>query len=205
MKNNEPLRIVVAETSLIIRSGVVSLLRHLPGVNIHPIEAVSMEALQECIRTQRTDILIVSPTFGGWFNPVAIKTPPATPNLKCIALLCSVVESALLKEYDETISIYETTETMLEKLNRLQHIPLEEEEPPAEVGSLSQREKEIIVCVVKGMTNKAIAEKLFLSIHTIITHRRNIARKLQIHSPAGLTIYAIVNKLVELQDIESKL
>ena len=52
------------------------------------------------------------------------------------------------------------------------------------------------------MTNKAIADKLYLSIHTVITHRRNIARKLQIHSPAGLTIYAIVNKLVELSDIK---
>ena len=51
------------------------------------------------------------------------------------------------------------------------------------------------------MTNKAIADKLYLSIHTVITHRRNIAAKLQIHSAAGLTIYAIVNKLVDLSDI----
>ncbi|MDR0895714.1 MAG: LuxR C-terminal-related transcriptional regulator [Prevotellaceae bacterium] len=75
-------------------------------------------------------------------------------------------------------------------------------EMEAEPEMLSQREKEIITCVVKGMTNKAIADKLFLSVHTVMTHRRNIARKLQIHSPAGLTIYAIVNKLVELQDIK---
>ena len=68
--------------------------------------------------------------------------------------------------------------------------------------TLSQREKEIVVCVVKGMTNKEIAEKLFLSIHTVITHRRNISKKLQIHSAAGLTIYAIVNKLVELSDVK---
>ena len=55
------------------------------------------------------------------------------------------------------------------------------------------------------MTNKEIADALYLSAHTVITHRRNIARKLQIHSPAGLTIYAIVNKLVELQDIKKYL
>ena len=66
---------------------------------------------------------------------------------------------------------------------------------------LSTREKEIIVCVVKGMTNKQIAEALCISAHTVITHRRNIAAKLQIHSAAGLTIYAIVNKLVELSEI----
>lgn len=66
---------------------------------------------------------------------------------------------------------------------------------------LSAREKEIIVCVVKGLTNKQIADALCISTHTVITHRRNIASKLQIHSAAGLTIYAIVNKLVELSEI----
>ncbi len=67
---------------------------------------------------------------------------------------------------------------------------------------LSAREKEIIVCVVKGLTNKQIADVLCISAHTVITHRRNIAAKLQIHSAAGLTIYAIVNKLVELSEIK---
>lgn len=67
---------------------------------------------------------------------------------------------------------------------------------------LSAREQEIIVCVVKGLTNKQIADELCISTHTVITHRRNIAAKLQIHSAAGLTIYAIVNKLVDLADIQ---
>ena len=71
--------------------------------------------------------------------------------------------------------------------------------------SLTPREREIIICVVKGMTNKEIAAQLFLSTHTVITHRRNISKKLQIHSPSGLTIYAIMNKLVELEDIKSEL
>lgn len=79
-----------------------------------------------------------------------------------------------------------------------------EKSSECEQDSLSQREKEIVSCVVKGMTNKAISEKLFISIHTVITHRRNIARKLQIHSPAGLTIYAIVNKLVSLEEVKVK-
>lgn len=67
---------------------------------------------------------------------------------------------------------------------------------------LSQREKEIIGCIAKGMTSKEIADKLCLSVHTVTTHRRNITTKLQIHTPAGLTIYAIVNKLVSLSDIK---
>ena len=57
----------------------------------------------------------------------------------------------------------------------------------------------------KGWTNKQIAEKLFISVHTVITHRRNIAAKLQIHSTAGLTVYAIVNKLVELNEIKDSI
>lgn len=64
--------------------------------------------------------------------------------------------------------------------------------------ALSEREKDVIICLVQGMSNKEIADKLFISVNTVITHRRNIARKLQIHSPAGLTIYAIVNNLVDI-------
>ena len=66
---------------------------------------------------------------------------------------------------------------------------------------LSVREKEIIVCIAKGLSNKEIADVLNLSVHTVTTHRRNISSKLQIHSPAGLTIYAIVNKRIDLHDI----
>ncbi|MCM1108246.1 MAG: response regulator transcription factor [Clostridium sp.] len=69
-------------------------------------------------------------------------------------------------------------------------------------GGLSEREREVIVCVVKGMSNKEIAEQLFISVNTVMTHRRNISRKLQIHSPAGLTIYAIVNGLITLDEIK---
>lgn len=69
-------------------------------------------------------------------------------------------------------------------------------------GGLSEREKEIIVHVVKGLSNKEIAKALFISVNTVMTHRRNISRKLQIHSSAALTIYAIVNGLVKLEDIK---
>ena len=204
MKSSESLRVVIAETSIIVRSGVVNLLRHLPGWNIHPVEVGTMEMLDECFRMQRADVLIVNPAFGGWFDLLSFKEAHPAVHAKYIALLCSVIDASLLKDYDERMSIYETAEGVAVKLNALQHVAPAEEQL-VEPEALSQREREIIVCVVKGMTNKAIADKLFLSIHTVITHRRNIARKLQIHSPAGLAIYAIVNKLVKLQDIEGKL
>lgn len=68
--------------------------------------------------------------------------------------------------------------------------------------ALSDRERDVIVCVVQGMQNKEIADHLCISVNTVITHRRNIARKLQIHSPAGLTIYAIVNGLVDISSVK---
>ena len=96
-------------------------------------------------------------------------------------------------------------ELMEEELKTRQTQSLSKEEEPTETDkpeTLSQREKEIVSCVAKALTNKEIAEVLFLSVHTVATHRRNISSKLQIHTPAGLTIYAIINKLVKLEDIK---
>ena len=67
---------------------------------------------------------------------------------------------------------------------------------------ISEREKDVIIGVVQGLQNKEIADKLCISVNTVITHRRNIARKLQIHSPSGLTIYAIVNGLVDISSVK---
>ena len=80
-----------------------------------------------------------------------------------------------------------------------------EEQPMRNAANdqLSEREREIVACVAKGMANKEIADSLCLSINTVTTHRRNIARKLSIHTSAGLTIYAIVNKLVKLEDVQN--
>ena len=70
------------------------------------------------------------------------------------------------------------------------------------MDALSERERDVIIGVVQGLQNKEIADRLFISVNTVITHRRNIARKLQIHSPAGLTIYAIVNGLVDISSVK---
>lgn len=83
----------------------------------------------------------------------------------------------------------------------------EYEESPAKganenIDAISEREKEVICCVAKGMSNKEIADALFLSIHTITTYRRNIASKLNIHSPAGLTIFAILNNLIDIREVK---
>ncbi|MDD4655236.1 MAG: LuxR C-terminal-related transcriptional regulator, partial [Bacteroidales bacterium] len=97
------------------------------------------------------------------------------------------------------VSVYDSAQEIKMKIIKL----CDAEKTTENRQELSAREKEIIVEVVKGLINKQIAEKLCLSVHTVITHRRNIANKLQIHSPAGLTVYAILNKLVSLEDIQN--
>lgn len=66
---------------------------------------------------------------------------------------------------------------------------------------LSEREKEIVKYVALGLSNKEIADKLFISVHTVATHRRNIATKLDIHTSAGLVVFAILNRLVDVNEI----
>ena len=143
MKNNEAIRIAIAETSVIIRGGLTAALKRLPNVKVQPIELLSVEALSDCLRTQYPEMLIVNPTFGDYFDVNKFREETAGKKIRLIALVTSFVDASLLTKYDESISIF-----------------------------------------------------------TVITHRRNISKKLQIHSAAGLTIYAIVNKLVTLNDVK---
>jgi len=196
MKNNEAVRIAIAETSVIIRGGLTAALKRLPNVKVQPIELLSVEALNDCLRTQYPEMLIVNPAFGDYFDVSRFREETAGKKIRLIALVSSFVDASLLSKYDESISIFDDLDILSKK------ILVSEEEEVDSQEALSQREKEIVICVVKGMTNKEIAENLFLSIHTVITHRRNISKKLQIHSAAGLTIYAIVNKLVTLNEVK---
>ncbi len=87
----------------------------------------------------------------------------------------------------------------LEEVNG--EVDKEEEEVDSPDMVLGEREKDIIRCVAQGKSNKEIAEELCISVHTVATHRRNIASKLGIHSAAGLTIFAIINNIVDLRDV----
>lgn len=200
MKSNEVVRIAIAEASVIIRGGLTAALRRLPNVKVQPIELLSVEALHDCVRTQCPEMLIVNPAFGDYFDVAKFREEISGKRIRIIALVTSFVDASLLSKYDESVSIFDDLDILSKKIAGLLNVASEEEMDNQD--TLSQREKEIVVCVVKGMTNKEIAEKLFLSIHTVITHRRNISKKLQIHSAAGLTIYAIVNKLVTLDDVK---
>lgn len=106
---------------------------------------------------------------------------------KDIATHCDIEDNLLLP----AIRLLEK-ETKLQNKSQAQKTITEE---------LSDREKDVLIEVVNGLSNKEIADKLFISIHTVISHRKNISRKLNIHSTAGLTIYAIVNNLVDINHL----
>ncbi len=192
-----PLKITVAEPSVIIRSGIIAVLEHSEKFRAEVYEVGDMEQLKAALNWQQPDVLMINPASLGSFSLPQLKREAGNPEMKCVAVQLAFLDQGTLKSYDETISIYDDAETIANKLFKLTKEP----DCDRRHESLSGREKEVIACVVQGMTNKQIADKLFISTHTVITHRRNIASKLGIHSPAGLTIYAIVNKLVELDDI----
>ena len=212
--SGETVHIVIAESSLIVRGGLSAALEKVTTVNAHIVEVTSLEGLHECMDAHSPDILVVNPMFGGRFSLAQMKS--AYPTVKFVALLTGYMDGSLLEEYDSTLSIYDNLESIDLLFAKLSGLITDEDTDEVGDGDaqevtdgdamlvdgLSQREKEIVVCVVRGLTNKEIADKLFLSVHTVITHRRNIARKLQIHSAAALTIYAIANKLIELKDLK---
>ena len=190
MKN--PAKILILDASEIIRLGLISLLKR--EMNVTLFESGNIDDIKGQISRYQTEILIV--------NPNMITTPFLSQmrksleenSIKLVALQSALIDPDKLSYFDESLSIYDKPEQIKEKLTRMINQP--ENDIRNEV--LSQREKEVIAEVVKGMTNKQIADNLCISMHTVITHRRNIAAKLDIHSTAGLTIYAIVNNLIDL-------
>lgn len=198
------LKTAIAEPSAIVRNGLEALLKKLPGLKLMLIDIPDIHHLHDSLRLNHPDLLIINPALLGCFTLPHLKEECGCPDMKCVALLYSSADQILLKQYDEAILLHDSEEEIRHKLTHCSEMFSEESECTDEQQSLSSREKEIVVCVVKGMTNKEIAEKLYLSAHTVVTHRRNIAKKLQIHSASGLTIYAIVNKLVVLGDIMKK-
>lgn len=193
--SKEIVHIAIATTSVVIRRGLSSTLESISSLRAHIVEVSSLDGLNECMDAHSPDILVVDPAFCGKFN--LEQTRELYPLVKYVALVVCGKGGGIPVGYDDVLSVFDdigTVGRVFEKLSGHNY----EEEPEV----LSQREREIVVCVVRGLTNKEIADELCISVHTVVTHRKNISRKLQIHSVAGLTIYAIANKLIELKDLD---
>ena len=168
-----------------------------PEVTVHTLR--DPFTLVRTVRSLRPDIIIVSCNVCSPPLIETIRTIADLPDTRFI-LYCDTITDELLAERCEGhLSAEESDREVVDLISAL----LTAEESESEVAEeLTPRERDIVIGVVKGLTNKEIADKLFISINTVTTHRRNIVKKLDIHSASGLTVYAIMNKLVTLEEIK---
>lgn len=192
-----PLQVIIAEQAPVISAGLEAVIKDLKDPECAVTVAEDMEALRAAIRRYPGSVVVVDPTFCGVLDPQSLRRE-STGDTHILAIETGPVSTATRALYDDTLPIADDTEAIAARLRRVTNTAAA---PAEEKETLSNREKEIVALVTRGLTNKEIADKLYLSVHTVVTHRRNIARKLEIHSATGLTIYAIVNGIVPLSDL----
>ncbi len=189
------IHIVVADPSLIIRRGVTSALLDIESLGLDLSELEDLSTLGEWLERYEADVVILNPMHMGLAQPS--EWLPAECGAKLIALQNSMLLPEQLKHYDGVLSLLDSAAQIEATLRKVV-----EADAPTSEEELSLREREIVASIARGMSNKEIADQLCISAHTVMTHRKNIAAKLKIHNPAGLTIYAIVNKLIDIGEVQ---
>lgn len=198
MSNSKKI-LAVAETSYIIRKGLVYVLSQLPMIG-KVVELKELDDIAYQLEILKPDAVLINPMLLGYTSRQDVKQQmKLAPGTAVIALVYNLIDEQFYRFYDAVIQINDSDSKIEDVLTTCLNrgaVAVSDQE------GLSDREKEILISVVKGMSNKEIAEHHNISIHTVITHRRNIGRKLEIHSVSGLTIYAIINKLVDIKEIK---
>ncbi len=189
------LNIILCTPSSIEFNGLCSILRNIRGMSLsfRTIEPAALAS--DNILPGNCDLLICDPVAVNSSTLHAIRQ--SYPNTKVVLLYHTALPQSYVKEYDSAISIYDSESSIEQTITSL----FANRMTAGVASELTQREKEIIICVVKGMSNKEIAAKINVSVNTVMTHRRNIASKLEIHSAAGLTVYALMSNLITLDEL----
>mgnify|MGYP006298002167 CR=1 FL=1 len=188
-------KILIAETSYLVRKGLIGLLERTEGITElkaagHP------DTIVLTLKEYMPDILLLNS---------AISLPVDTPQLQSLlhehARIVYIINTPLPSESpSDQISVFDTKNMILEKLSH--HIQyFQKDDEKEETEELTPREKLILKHVALGLTNKEIAAKLYISTHTVISHRKNITRKLDIKTVSGLTVYAILNGIIKMEDL----
>ena len=189
-------RVLICEPSEIISTGLTEIIQRLPGFDVVS-RLDTNEHLNERILTSDINILIINPLMFGYFerNQISQLTKDH-PNLIAIALVTNLTDPSWLKSYHGTIEVNDSRLSITNKLNEIVQSNGKQEKGSDDI-ELSKREIDVLVAVAKGMMNKEIADQMNISIHTVISHRKNITKKTGIKSVAGLTVYAMINGLIE--------
>lgn len=186
--------VLTALKSAIISEGLCALLRSFKSNHLSIVSIDDFTTLIDKIERYNPKIVFIDPLI---YSHETINEIRDINNDLFIACVTAVsLPETIIKQYDGIINIYDVPSKIESLLNEISAKKNNEQK------ELSPREKEIVIGVVKGLSNKEIAAEINISVHTVMTHRKNIASKLQIHSTAGLTIYAIVSKLIKLEDIK---
>lgn len=195
----KPLHIGILTDSRLIYEGIRSILQQTIGKDILCIN-LHDNGDSGTVATGTARVIIADPTNLKAQQMMAERRlDPQSAPTATIALVSSLLSPDAAALYDATISIYDPPQSIGQTVLRLSAESNDNDSDAR--NDLTPREKEIVIGIVKGLSNKEIAAEINVSVNTVMTHRRNIASKLQIHSPAGLTIYAIVSKLVSIDEI----
>ncbi len=192
--------IVVVEASFLIQKGLNTLLEKMGGNQL--IQKMNKEdGLFDSLSALNPNILILNPDL---FDQDAGIINQEFSKLKDCKLVLISNAKDIDKKYTADAFIHYNDEEVkiLECLSKLKQACLKKEESEIEDGPISAREKNILKHVALGLTNKEIADQLFISVHTVVTHRKNITQKLGIKSVSGLTVYAILNNLITMDEVK---
>lgn len=193
-------KIIIVEPSPIVSAGLTSFFDDIKQASIVS-QLDRIDRMEEKLSAYNPDVLIINPLLIAYdTNEQFLKLCRDFSNVIPVALVTSYVDAGILKQFKDVIEINDSKQKVVTKIfNLLSDNKLTQKKP--ESIELSNRETDVLVALVKGMTNKEISDKLFISIHTVITHRKNIIRKTGIKSVSGLTVYALLNNLVDETEI----
>ncbi|MBP3356022.1 MAG: response regulator transcription factor [Rikenellaceae bacterium] len=193
-------KVVVVEPSAIVSEGLRTLIAANSEFKVAEPDPRDCRTVMERLPLLAPDILVINPQAIDFVHRRALrKAFPALQQTALVAVVHSVFEEETLREFDATINIYDPAPQLRRKL----HQALEQRDTTRqnENYELSEREREILISIARGMTNKEIADKHNISIHTVISHRKNITRKTGIKSIAGLTVYAMLNNMIDQSEL----
>ncbi|MBQ8500546.1 MAG: response regulator transcription factor [Bacteroidales bacterium] len=194
-------KVLLIMPSKIVARGIESVLGELGEFRVEGILTDLSRTSESHLKNMDVDVIIIDPCVFDYVSRGSGRSRIAEYSDAAVVALQTIPMNAEdFKPYDGTVNIFDDPVTVVRKLREA--CSSHHENPDAESHDLSAREKEILVCVAKGMLNKEIADVCNLSIHTVITHRKNITRKTGIKTVAGLTVYALLHNLIDSNSIE---